>query len=250
MKIHPVSDVHNEFSKFKYNVPECDVVICAGDIHPGVAGIVWAAETYGSLNGQPVIYVAGNHEFYGKRALHKHYEKMREKADNLDVHFLQNKSVIIDGVKFIGCTLWTDFNLYGNQVLAMIKAQRDMNDYQQICSYQNKLITPEQILVEHQESFMFLQDELNKDFDGPTVIVTHHGPSEQSCAVKYSGHPLNPCYASRLDSFVDIVQPTLWVHGHVHSRTKYSIGETQVIVNPRGYPGEKTGFNPNLVLDV
>jgi len=251
MRIHLISDVHNEFGELTYTPPECDVVICAGDIHPGVAGVMWAAETYGSAMGQDVIYVAGNHEFYGKRVLHRHYEKMEAKADDLSVHFLQNQVVVIDGVRFIGCTLWTDFNLNGDQPLAMLQAQGSMNDYRLICHAINKVITPYTILNEHQISFMFLQDELSKDFDGPTVVITHHAPSELSCLPRYRGNSLNGAYASRLDKFIEIMQPTLWVHGHIHDAKDYMIGNTRVVVNPRGYVGcEETGFNPELILEV
>ena len=250
MLIHPVSDIHLEFSKgkFKYPVPQCDVVICAGDISPGVAGIMWAAETFDV----PIIYVAGNHEFYGKRFLAKHYEKMNNKAQELGVHFLQNSTCVIDGVRFVGCTLWTDFNLMGNQPLAMIQAQQTMNDYKQIHRDIKQPITAQDIWVEYTVSFNFLQDELAKPHDGPTVVVTHHAPSERSCEPKFSGHPHNSSYASNLDKFIEITQPALWVHGHVHDAQDYVIGQTQVIANPRGYAShdEQTGFDSNLIIQV
>lgn len=253
MKIHLVSDIHLEFTggQYDYTPPDCDVVICAGDIQPGVAGVMWAASNYGAPNGQDVIYVAGNHEFYGKRRLWRHYEKMEAKANDLRVKFLQNKTIVIDNVRFVCCTLWTDFNLCGDQPLAMIRAQGAMNDYRMICYDINRLITPRIILNEHEKSFEFLQDELSKDFDGPTVVVTHHAPSELSCAEKYRGDPLNCAYASRLDKFIEIMQPTLWVHGHVHEAKDYMIGNTRVVINPRGYVGhEQTGFDSGLILEV
>ena len=251
MKIHPVSDVHNEFGVLKYNPPECDVVVCAGDIHPGVAGVIWAGETYGSLAGQPVIYVAGNHEFYGKRRLNRHYEKMQEKADSLGVHFLQNKTVVIGGVRFIGCTLWTDFDLFGDQPLAMIRAHNRMNDYRQILWDIGVPLTPHHILREFKTSFDFLQDELAKPFSGKTVVITHHAPCEQSCPPQYKGHGLNPCYASKLERFVEITKPNLWVHGHCHDATNYTVGNTNVVLNPRGYVGhEQTGFDDQLIIEI
>lgn len=253
MRLHVLSDIHLEFTggKYDYEPPECDVVICAGDISPGVRGIMWAAETYGSAMGQDVIYCSGNHEFYGKRRIWRHYEKMQAKANDLRVHFLQNSTVVIDEVRFIGCTLWTDFNLQGDQPLAMIRAHGSMNDYKMICYDINRMITPRIILNEYEKSFKFLQEELEKDFDGPTVVVTHHAPSELSCAEKYKTDPMNSAYASRLDKFIEIMQPTLWVHGHVHEAKDYMIGNTRVVINPRGYVGfENTGFDPGLIIEV
>lgn len=249
MRLHIVSDVHNEFGVLKYAPPEHDIAICAGDICTGVAGIMWAGRTY---DPSKTLYVAGNHEFYGKRRLHRHYEKMREKAKEFGVQFLQNDVVVIDGVRFIGCTLWTDFNLHGNQPLAMIQAKQDMNDYRLICIDINKLIQPANVLHEFETSFKFLEETLDIPFDGPTVVITHHAPSEQSCIGRFRGSPANPFYASNLERFILEKQPELWVHGHTHSRADYMIDKTRVVVNPRGYAdvGEQTGFDNQLIVEV
>src|SRR5665213_3174302 len=129
MKIHLLDDVHLEFGRFKHTPPKCDVVILSGDIGVGLMGIEWAQETFDV----PVIYVAGNHEFYGKkRRFLSHQEKLRKKAAGSNVHVLQNEAVVIDGVRFLGTTLWTDFNLYGNQPLGIMTAQQTMSDFREI----------------------------------------------------------------------------------------------------------------------
>jgi len=252
MKLHIVSDIHLEFGKLKYTPPDCDVVIVAGDTRPGVAGLIWAAETFGSSMGMPVIYIAGNHEYWGKRRLHHHTEKMRKKAEDLGILFLQNDEVIIDGTRFLGCTLWTDLNLMGDQPLALVRAMTDTMDYQQIKFDIKQRLMPFHTLAEHEESLEFLTESLNTPFDGKTVVVTHHAPSELSCISKFRGDPTNYLYASQLDRFVEVMAPELWIHGHVHQSNDYVIGTTRVICNPRGYDDYQPNpeFDLQLVVDI
>lgn len=258
MKIHLVSDIHLEFcpgGKLSYEAPEgTDVVIVAGDTNPGVKGLMWAAETFGSANGMPVIYLAGNHEFYGGRRFNKHYAKMREKATDLRILFLQNDTVVIDGVRFLGTTLWTNFKLNGDQPLAMLKAAKAMNDYiyiRQGTSKEAKL-TPQTVLGEHELAMEFLTKELSEEHDGTTVVVTHHAPSEESCYPEFARDASNVYYASSLENFVLEHSPELWVHGHIHQSKDYMIGDTRVAANPRGYDDGfvNANFDPNLLLEV
>ncbi len=251
MKIHLLSDLHLEFGKFKHTPPNCDVVVLAGDTHPGVKGIVWAAKRFGNV---PVISIAGNHEFYhGRRQLPRHYNKMKEKADELGIIFLQNESVIIDNVRFVACTLWTDFSLVGNAPLAMLHAERTMNDYQLTREVGGGYLRAETVLAEHKKSMEFLTEELSQNFDGPTVVVTHHAPSEMSAGHHFKVDRTNAFYATNLHRFVEVMQPTVWVHGHMHSSSDYMMGDTRVITNPRGYvnnPGFNQNFDPNFVFEV
>ena len=258
MKIHPLSDLHLEWSSSKFEAatvaPEgTDVVVLAGDIHPGVYGMLWAAKTFKNL---PIVYVAGNHEFYGHRRIERHYEKMAAKAEELGIHFLQNETVVIDSVRFVGGTLWTDFNLRGDQPIAMVQAAMPggMNDYKQISQgkWKNTKLRPQTVLNEHEKTMEFLMDELGTDHDGPTVVVTHHAPSERSCFPGYRGDGDNVYYATKLDRFVEMHSPALWVHGHIHQSVDYEIGETRVATNPRGYfPANiNPNFDVNLLLEV
>lgn len=258
MKIHSMSDLHLEHQGGKWRdyagAPEgTDVVVLAGDTHPGVLGLLWAAETFKNLD---IVCVAGNHEFYSHRRLERHYEKMAAKAEELGINFLQNESVVIDSVRFVGGTLWTDFNLWGNQPEAMLQAPLPgmMNDYKQIS--QGKLKTtklrPQTVLAEHKKTMEFLMDELGTDHDGPTVVVTHHAPSERSCLPEYRGDSDNVFYATALDRFVEMYAPALWLHGHIHQSRDYMIGETRVVCNPRGYYplAINPNFDVNLLLEV
>lgn len=260
MKLHLMSDLHLEFGPMdpSYEPPaDAEVILLPGDIGTGVQGIRWAAQTFRLI---PTIYVAGNHEFYNQgRYFSKSYRKMKEAAEGTDVIVLQNESVVIAGTRFIGTTLWTDLNLWGNMPIIEIQAQGAMNDYKLIMreppegmNWSNKPLLPRHTIIEHQIALGFLMDELAKNHDGPTVVLTHHAPSEESCVPEFARNPLNPCYASNLEQFVEQCGADLWVHGHIHMSKDYMIGETRIAVNTRGYVGEtmNPNFDPNLILEV
>jgi len=260
MKLHLLSDLHLEFGTMDtdYNPPaDADVILLPGDIGVGLGGIRWAKETFRLI---PTIYVPGNHEYYGgKRFFSKLHRKMAEATEGTNVHVLQNESIVIDGTRFIGTTLWTDMNLNGNRPLMEIEAVTKMNDYKFIKrdppegqNWSNKNLLPIHTIGAHEIALEYLMDELAKDHDGPTVVLTHHSPSELSCIPEYIRNPLNTFYASKLDAFVEQCGAALWVHGHVHQSKDYMIGETRVATNPRGYVGEELNpnFDPNLILEI
>src|SRR3954470_22041676 len=128
MKLHVVSDLHAGFGAFDPPETDADVLVLAGDVDVGVRGIelakAWA-------RGRPVLYVAGNHEFYGE-AVPRHVGKMADAAKGSSVELLENREVEIGGVRFLGCTLWTDFELFGDRARCMAAAQSAMNDFRRI----------------------------------------------------------------------------------------------------------------------
>lgn len=252
MRIHLLSDLHFEFGKFQrgqYAVPDCDVVVLAGDIWPGVQGVVWAQQTFGDT---PVLYIPGNHEFYGKRRYDHHLGKMRAKAAGSNVTVMNEDITEIESVRFLGCTLWTDFNLYGTEHLSQLEAQGAMNDYRQILSAPRTFLTAEDTRLFNLRAKFFLHEELRKPYDGKTVIITHHAPSELSIAPRYRDDPANPAYASRLESMMLDYGPELWLHGHTHNSVDYHIGGTRVVTNPRGHERHELNpaFKPDLVIEV
>ena len=249
-RIHILSDLHLEFGKMPrdYAPPECDVVVLAGDIATGVQGVMWAAETFSG----PVIYIPGNHEFYGKRVIDSHIHKMKEKASASNVHVLSDETISLDGVKFICSTLWTDFNLYGTQVLSELAAQRGMNDFYQIMKKIQVPLSAYDATIMHQNAVRFIEDEL-RGSGGKAVVVTHHAPSERSVPVQFAGHSLSPAFASNLEWLMRKYSPKLWVHGHTHDSFDYRVDGTRVVCNPRGYVGHldlNPEFNPGLVVEV
>jgi Icc-related predicted phosphoesterase len=252
MKLHILSDIHLERWKFQYSQPDCDVVVLAGDIGPGFQGIEWINTTM--TNDVPVVYVPGNHEYYGE-PFWEHQKRLEFRAKECDVQLLNNRSFVHNGVRFIGSTLWTDYNLYGNQPTSMIQAEGIMSDFKAIDREDDEMFSGQikayDLLSEHQYSLKYIISELEKPFDGKTVVVTHHAPSELSVAEHYRGTKHPPFYASRLENVMLDHAPALWIHGHIHDTSDYMIGETRVIANPRGsnvYPNKT--FNPSFVIEI
>lgn len=251
MKLLILSDLHNEFEPFQPVSTDADAVILAGDIGIKARSVKWAANAFGSL---PVVMVAGNHDLWGS-SIPRGYEKMKESAFDTNVHFLQNEVAVIGGVRFLGCTLWTDYRLTGNQPLAMWDArQRMTGDYRKIRNATYGRSSPAYMRDQHYKSVQFLAEQLQKPFFGKTVVVTHHAPTGASIPTEFKGQVqshLNAAYASNLEHLMgDSVQ--LWVHGHTHDTVDLEIAGTRVVCNPRGYaPDDLTpGFKPGLLVEV
>lgn len=255
MKLAIYSDLHLEFGKFQPPALDVDVVVLAGDIGKRHYGLRWAAQAFPT---QQIIYVAGNHEFYGERRDMVLSNLRKEAQKESRLHFLDNSEVVLDGVRFLGATLWTDFNLFGEakRVLAMDAASRMMSDYRQIKRGRSddtglkNLLTPEDTLRSHEYSVQWLGNKLDVEFAGATVVVTHHAPSIKSLHEYDHGKLLSAAYASNLEHLVD--KTTLWINGHTHESVNYQIGRGGVVSNPRGYigAGENEFFEEALVIDI
>ena len=248
MRIHVLSDLHLEFGAFTPEPVEADVIVFAGDIDLGIRGLEWAAKTFPNL---PVIYIAGNHEFYGHSSP-KIDMAMRETARVLGIHFLANDTVTLEGVRFLGATLWTDFEITGHRDSATEIAKSQMRDYRKIrIDPQYRKLRPADTLGWHRISRRWLEGQLQEPFDGQTVIVTHHAPSGTSLDPRFPSDGVNAAYASDLDAMIESSGAKFWIHGHTHFNVDYEIGQTRVITNQRGYadtPNET--FDPSLVLEV
>lgn len=177
MKVHILSDLHVEFAHFDYPVCDADVVILAGDIHVREKGLDWALE---SIPDVPVIYVMGNHEYYGA-AYPKLVDDIKYKAQGSNVHVLENNVVNINGVNFIGCSLWTDFKIFGDPQTAGYECQRLINDYKKIRRWPSysKLRSIDVALM-HKVSLKWLDEALSHLQGEKNIIVTHHAPSIKS----------------------------------------------------------------------
>ena len=247
MRLFIASDLHQEFGDYPFTIPEADVIILAGDIGLGTDGIKWAK----TLD-KPVIFVAGNHEFYSHKFPDLYNDLMAE-AESSKVHVLQDKELILNGVRFLGCTLWTDFDLFGNVPIAKLLAQRSLNDFNKIrtgASYQK--INPDLISTSCRESKNWLQAKFSEPFNGKTIVVTHHAPSQKSVAEIYQHDQLTPAFASRLDDLVASSGADLWIHGHMHNSSDYYIDKTRMICNPFGYKNyeQNPEFIHNLLVDI
>ena len=253
-KIHILSDVHNEHKL--YEVPEsikenCDLLIFAGDIHAKTKGLDWARDNFPK---QQLLYISGNHEFYGAE-YYSLLNEFREKAKVLDIHFLENDAVILNGIRFLGCTLWTNYNSSNNlsQQDAMASLNYRIADHHLIRIRENdeerKFLTRDAWEL-HQDSTSWLTTKLfDEKFDGKTVAVTHHGPS-LSCKHEFFGHTeLSGAFYSSLDNLVK--KADLWICGHTHSNVNTRIGKCRLLSNQKGYPnGICDGFDENLVIEL
>lgn len=252
MRVFVLSDIHVETmpknivrNPYLINFTnDFDIVVVAGDTHPGVQGLMWLRQLW---KDKIIITIAGNHEFYS-RDFHKHYGKLKEKAKELDIHFLQNESIVINDVKFIGATLWTNFKLFGNQSLSMIVAKQAMNDYNKIKVAMQHKLSPEIVLNQHNMSVDFINNELQSS--GKKFVITHHAPCSKSINVRYINDSTSPCYASDLD-YIFTDDTTIWLHGHIHSSADYMFHNTRILCNPYGYFDDKNkDFNPNLIVEI
>jgi len=255
VKIQLASDLHLEFIDRKASgeilrviepTPDVDVLVLAGDIHQGTQAIDrfrdWPV---------PVIYVAGNHEFYNQR-WERARDDLRSACAGSNIHFLDNQDFEFNGVRFLGSTLWTDFRLAGlSQAEWMRNVDAGLNDFRAIRTIRGRFHSRNS-LADHKLSRSWLECELSNDFDGETVVVTHHGPHPKSIHPRYAGNPLNAGFVSDLEPLMAHVD--LWLHGHVHDNFDYQVGRCRVVANPRGYQiGERVEnpmFQPDLVIEL
>jgi predicted phosphodiesterase len=251
MRLRVLSDLHLESCDWTPPESPADVIILAGDIHNGTSGLKWARRHFGSL---PVIYVPGNHEFFGGR-MDQVLDELRAEARQGRIHVLDGDEVILGDVRFLGATLWTDFSLYGlapaEIARAMADAESNMIDYQQILCAAGKRLRAEQSREIHIGQVEWLERQLQENFQGPTVVVTHFLPHRASIHPKYESDHSNPFFASDLDR---LVRPpvSLWIHGHTHESINAVVNGTRVLCNPRGCPplAANEAFDPRFVVDV
>ncbi len=260
MKLHILSDLH--LTSEGYSIPddiEFDVLIVAGDVsNCGPDAVRWLAHE--EINrGKPVLYVPGNHEFY-VLSMPTTFRGMSVAADETPVEVLDRRALVIDGVRFLGCTLWTDFNLViegehdparGMKMSAIFVA-----DFGMINPTDNDLVylKPEDTVAFHQRDLAWLTEALAEPFDGPTVVITHHAPHRGSVSSQWAKDWCTTAFVSDLPQAL-FETADLWVHGHTHTAFDYRVAGCRVICNPRGYVrgygnSEKTGFDPRLVVEV
>jgi len=261
MKLHILSDLHVEFAPFTPPATDADVVILAGDIHKHCDGMAWARASFPR---QRLIYVPGNHEYYGED-WDSFLPALRAQAREHDIAFLENDALVLDGVRFLGATLWTDFDYFGevNRARAMKVCLRYITDFRRIraagmpaeanvVETSPGMLTPAHVRERHFDSRAWLQARLEEPHNGPTVVITHHMPGAGSVAPRYAQDLGNAGFASHLDHMMG--RAALWVHGHTHDSFDYEVAGTRVLCNPRGYPVgggfENPLFMPELVVEV
>lgn len=251
MKIQVASDLHLEFDRTGSRVIEpardADLLVLAGDIEGGIK----AVEVFSDWP-VPVIYVAGNHEFY-YRDWRQTRAELRAVAAGTCVRFLDNDQVVINGVRFLGSTLWTDFKSRARtQESVMREVGRRLNDYH-VISEGGAPLGPASTLADHQSSRSWLGTELAKPWNGATVVVTHHAPHPLSIHHRFAGSKINGGFCSDMTTLLR--RADLWLHGHVHDSFDYRVAGCRVVANPAGYRVgcgklENSKFDQRLVIEV
>ncbi|HMJ29831.1 MAG TPA: metallophosphoesterase [Xanthobacteraceae bacterium] len=276
-----LSDLHIDIDHNAWRDPptiNARVLAVIGDVaNPMTAALPWIAKMFASVS--HIIYVPGNHDFYCGLDRSTYYQDQmargREMAASLGITLIQNDVVEIagvPGVRFAGATTWSDLSILPRGMTvrdAMSQSQKGWyeggwrnyeknwhNDFREI-KYggpgSRNRFTPSEMLALHRESVEFFKGVLATPFDGDTVCISHMGPAE-------SVDPTDT--HSWLYGWSDLqhlmhgpLAPRYWLHGHVHKSLDYTIGDTRVICNPRGYPGpggtrENPNFDPHLTIEV
>ena len=250
VRLHVLSDLHLERRPFEAGEIDADVIVLAGDIDRGTRGVEWATQWAG---GRPVLYVAGNHEFYG-HALPGLIEELRAAAAGSTVRVLENDEVSLNGVRFLGCTLWSDFDFDGTERRAesMALCQRVVNDYEHIAfGPTGRSLAPRDTRMLHISSRRWLASRLAEPHDGPTVVVTHHAPLIRGRPPSATLRAVAGAFASDVTELMGADRVALWIFGHTHRLANLEMRGTRVVSNPRGYPHQPVdGFDPRCVIDL
>lgn len=253
MKIQIASDLHLEYAPVEIKNHGADVLVLAGDIlcakyidgkSPDSDSKHYRRyhEFFSQISGEfeNVVWVAGNHEFYG--------HKWQKTLDVLDefasryrgVHFLENRCVDIGGVHFLGATMWTDMNKGDPLTLHLVRDM--MNDYKAILddTKGHTKLKPYTTALRHRATLDYMRIVFDNFPEHKYVVVSHHAPSFLSVPEFYKDQThMNCAYASDLSELIlDYEeQIALWIHGHMHEPVDYKVGKTPIRSNPRGYLG-------------
>lgn len=235
-----VSDLHWETEPdFELDASGVDVFIAAGDLLNGSEPETAIARLAKAAGKTPVLYVPGNHEFFGQ-TINAGLARLREAAKGTNVRILYRQAVMIGGVRFLGATLWSGFDLFGPTQRAKCEkaAQTHLHDFKCILGPTRKPITTAQVRAEHLKDVEWLGKHLKKNTAPPTVVISHFAPSALSMMKGKGADPLTAYYTNANDSLV--VHANTWLHGHVHQNRHYRLAQAKenhgvVLSNPRGF---------------
>lgn len=260
MKLRLYSDLHLEFGDYSISELPDDhetVLVLAGDIDNAVMvyGRRFLKECCERF--RDVIFVLGNHEYY-RGEYHFVQKEWREFADGIDnLHYLENQTVILGDVRFIGSTLWTGLNNANPELMNIVTYR--MNDARLINFKEDdgtlRRLSMDDVVQFYADAVAFIEEELQTPFEGTTVVVTHHSPSTALSAFgRYAGDVLTPAFHASCDTLIADYQPDYWFYGHTHDAVDTMICKTRILSNQRGYIGienqEELGYRPDFLIDV
>jgi predicted phosphodiesterase len=250
LKLHLVSDLHLSQAGMALPATDADLIVLAGDIARPREAVAWATSL-----GKPALYVPGNHEFYGG-SLEGRVAELRALCEGTPVRLLHDEELVVEGVRILGSTLWTEFRLptLPDRASAVQAATSFMRDFARIRLREgdDALLRADDCAALFERHSQWLRDRLARPHAGPTVVISHHAPSMRSIHPRFAGSPINLCFVSDAEHLLQGVD--LWIHGHTHDSFDYRVGGTRVVCNPRGYVREgvqeNASFDPALVLEV
>lgn len=250
MRLRIFSGLSLEDDEFRPADVPADVVILAGDIAQGAQGLRWARRTFR----QPIVYVLGNREYrdFDLGVI----DLLKGEAQSLDIHLLDCGSVEICGVRFLGCTFWTDFDLFGpnKREVAMTMAEQWVEDFQFI-SDMGRPFTPQLARQRHLEEREWLTRQLAQARkSSPTVVVTHHAPHAGHLSPQHRTDTTSAAFVSNLPTLLG--QATLWIHGCANGYLDYPVGHARIVANSNAQGPEndlylqQAPFADDLVIEL
>ncbi|WP_415767237.1 metallophosphoesterase [Pseudomonas sp. ZB1P45] len=253
MRIALLSDIHLSVNALPFPDMDADIVVLAGDISRPATAIEWAKSCP-----VPIVYVAGNHEFYGSDLIST-YEHLNRLSEGTQIHVLERSEYLHNGVRFLGCTLWSDYRLFDSaedRAQGIDLATKLMRDFTHIKISPDfpDLFSPAISQLIFLQTVAWLEDCFTRDRSTPTVVVSHFAPTRLSIGPLFENSPINASFVSDLEDRINVWQPALWLHGHTHGSFDYQVGKTRVICNARGYAkngvNENPEFNRSYVIDL
>jgi Icc-related predicted phosphoesterase len=254
VRIQIFSDLHVDVGPIKPIVvmPSIDLVIVAGDTCEGVLRAFDFLRQIVPVH-IPIVMVLGNHEYYRRFVPHE-LEQAKSHAGAFNIHVLENDTVTVGGVRFVGATMWTDYRVFGesNVAAVMNACATGMNDHRLIGWQKQPWLRfrPHEAALLHHRSRAYLADVLASPFAGPTVAISHHAVHWKSVHPRFRTDPLTAAFVSDQSTLIETHPPALWVHGHVHHSSDYRVGATRILCNPHGYRSENPEFDGALVVEI
>jgi Icc-related predicted phosphoesterase len=248
MKIQYLSDLHYEFEFLNPKIAkEVDVVVVAGDIM--VSDAINEAMSITKIlkkTDKPVIFVAGNHEFYGPEPMECVISKIKELEQQYpNFHFLNDEFIDIGEFRFIGSTLWSNLDIV-NKIHKMLITSC-ISDFKHIYMKNSAYINSDYMTELNSKAKMFIKESINTD--KRCIVVTHFCPHESCIDKEFKGDLLNQYFACDCEDLM-ISPVEAWIHGHTHRSVNTFVNDVKVVCNPRGYYNENNKFNAVAVIDL
>lgn len=241
MKIYFASDIHSEY--FKYvDIPAVDiippVIVLAGDIGVADQTLDFLLSVAASFPHSDIVWIAGNHEFYGTN-IETQLDKFRRfSAAHPRIHFLENSRIELHGITFLGCTLWTDFSVLGNnEQIICLKNFHRLADFFYIYTDAGKFCAQD-ASDRFQQSYQWLDQQLASCDKKKTVVITHFPPCREARHGEIPEDYLAAYFQANAKSLIERHQPHCWIYGHNHWSDQFYLGGTLLVSNQLGYTRE------------